>query len=275
MVEKNGRVALSKQVRRAAKAPMVNTQAQMITLVASLQQQLRSAMTLNPCEYVFNLDHSEDVDRLIDLLWTGDVGRLLHRAVEDNPELAGLLFAVTGNSYTPTASRRGIYEFHRSNLLAGAFSLLYRMRTQKSTTLITVLLSLKAYKTKADGALVDAIGCFFKGAVMSDEWTEKFVQRAVLRRPSCPFTPVPDFGLTAFDNLQIRIGYKAFATQDTAGVTTNYMLDMTNWLTFDIPARVAPQLPSGKIRDISTHGALEPTRTHGTPAALPHALADT
>ena len=75
---------------------------------------------LNPCEYVFDLDHSEDVDRLIDLLWTGDVGRLLHRAVEDNPELAGLLFAVTGNSYTPTASRRGIYEFHRSNLLAVA-----------------------------------------------------------------------------------------------------------------------------------------------------------
>ena len=31
MVQKNGRVALSKQVRRAAKAPMVNTQAQMIT----------------------------------------------------------------------------------------------------------------------------------------------------------------------------------------------------------------------------------------------------
>ena len=109
------------------------------------------------------------------------------------------------------------------------------------------------------GVFVDALGCFFKGAIMSDEWTEKFVERALLRRPKCPFTPIPDFGLTAFDNLQIRIGYKAFATVDTAGVSTNYMLDMTNWLTFDIPACVAPQLPDGRIREISTQRAHEPT----------------
>ena len=57
MVQKNGRVALSKQVRRAAKpAAPVDTHAHMATLITSLQQQLRSAMTLNPCEYVFNLE---------------------------------------------------------------------------------------------------------------------------------------------------------------------------------------------------------------------------
>ena len=260
MVQKNGRVALSKQVCRAAKpAAPVDTHAHMATLITSLQQQLRSAMTLNPCEYVFNLDNSADVDRMIDLLWTGDVGRLLHQMVADNPNLAGLLFAITGNNYVPTAARREIWEFHRSNLLAGVFSQFYRMRSQKCTTLVAVLLALKAYKTKADGAFVDALGCFFKGAIMSDEWTEKFVERALLRRPKCPFTPIPDFGLTAFDNLQIRIGYKAFATVDTAGVSTNYMLDMTNWLTFDIPACVAPQLPDGRIREISTQRAHEPT----------------
>ena len=83
------------------------------------------------------------------------------------------------------------------------------MRSQKCTTLPAVLLSLKAYKTKADGDLVDAISCFFKGSIMSQPWTESFVQRALCRRPPCPFTPIQDFGLTAFDNLQIRIGYKA------------------------------------------------------------------
>ena len=264
MVQKNGRVALRKQVRRPAKASAepVDTHAHMSMLITSLQQQLRSAMTLNQCAYAFKLDNPEDVDNLIDLLWSGDIRRGLHTLVSENPALTALLFAITGNTYVPAPARREMYEFHRSNLLAGVFSQLYRMRSQKCTTLITVLLALKAYKTKADGAFLDALGCFFKGAIMSDEWTEKFVQRALLRRPSCPFTPVPDFGLTAFDNLQIRIGYKAFATQDTAGVTTNYMLDMTNWLTFDIPAHVAPQLPDGRIREISAQRAHEP-HLHG------------
>ena len=111
---------------------------------------------LNPCEYVFDLDNSEDVDRLIDLLWTGDVGRLLHRAVEDNPQL--------GNTYVPTATRRGIYEFHRSNLLAVAP---FHSCTDAVAQVHDAhhLLSLKAYKTEADATLLDAIGCFFNGTL--------------------------------------------------------------------------------------------------------------
>ena len=215
-----------------------------------LMQTFSSALTLRPSPFVFNLDKAEDVERLIDLIWSGEIGDMLCRLVEANPELAGILHAATGNTYVPTQKRRAIYDFHRGNQFGGVFCQLYRMHSQKLTTLVTVLLSCKAYKSKADGGYVNAIGCFFKGATMSDEWTERFVERAKTRRPSCPFTPVPDFGLTVFDNLQIRIGYKGFNTQDSSGVTSNFMLDMTNWLTFDIDTRAVPRIMPGTLRRI-------------------------
>ena len=255
MVKATGRVAVRSRVRRPAK-PAPGIDEQLAGVLGVVQQQFRSAMTLSPSPNVFNLYDAAEVERLIDILWSGDFGHLLQQLPEENPELTGLLFAVTGNTCRPTTDRRRcVHDFHRLNLINGIFAQLYRARSQHCTTLPAVLLSLKAYKTKADGDLVDAISCFFKGAIMSQSWTEQFVQRALCRRPTCPFTPIEDFGLTAFDNLQIRIGYKAFATQDTAGISTNYMLDMTNWLTFDIPAQAAPQLPPGRIRQI---GELQP-----------------
>ena len=250
MVARTGRVAKTARFTRPAQKTLVDPVTTMASCLAEMTQRFTSALTLKPCPWVFNLNQPEDVDRLIDLIWSGEVADVLCRLVDANPELAGIVHAATGNTYVPTQKRRAIYEFHRGNQLAGSFAQFYRMHSQKTTTLITVLLSLKAYKSKANGGYIDAIGCFFKGATMSDEWTERFVERAQARRPACPYPTVPGLGLTVYDNLQIRIGYKGFNTQDSTCVTSNYMLDMTNWITFEVDRKVAPQIVVGTLRQL-------------------------
>lgn len=270
MAKKTGRVSAAKRFTKAANKAVVEPRQAFAAYMEDLRQKMCSAMTLKPSPYVFDCDKPDDIDRLIDLIWSGEVCHLFGSLVEENPELAGIVHAATGNTYVPTQKRRPIYEFHRSNQLAGVFSQFYRMQSQKKTTILAVLLSLKGYKTKANGAFIEAIGCFFKGVTMSDDWTEKFVARAMTRRPPCPFSPVPDFGLTVYDNLQIRIGYKGFSTQDSAGVTSNYMLDMTNWIKFDIDARAAPQIVPGKIREIGDRSGHRTTPAGLTALCTPY-----
>ena len=69
-------------------------------------------------------------------------------------------------------------------------------------------------------------------------------------QPSSPFEPIPGWGLAAYDNLQIRVGYKAYSTEDTRDQTTNYRMDMTNWMTFGIPQFIGTHVEPATLAEI-------------------------
>jgi len=228
---------------------------------SALNDWIQRACTLNISDNpaLFDLSDKEDEARLIRLLWTGDYASSLTALSASCPELCALLSAATNNTYRPIAIRREIHAQHRLHMMEGVFSIMHRRRSQNHTSLVCVLLSLKANKCRVQHAFLESITTFFRGALMSFDWTEKFIPRAIALDPGTPFLTVPGLFLSAFDNLTIQVGYKAYATQETAGVSTNYRLDMTNWIIFDIDASIAPQLTDRTLHDIGAHTLSTPS----------------
>jgi len=79
------------------------------------------------------------------------------------------------------------------------------------------------------------LSCFFKGAMLSDAWVESLIIRALERDPGPDYEELSGVGASCFDNLTIRVAYKAYSTQDSTG----FRMDMTNWATMTIPRAVA------------------------------------
>ena len=86
---------------------------------------------------------------------------------------------------------------------------------------------------------------------MSATWTEQFVEKVILAEPPVTFITIPGLAMAAFDNLEIHCGYKAFQSQDTTGVSTNYRMELTNWLKFSIGLNfIGPRVADGLLLDI-------------------------
>lgn len=222
-----------------------------------LQGFFNAATTLKPSPLVFNMDKHDDKVQLATLLYSHDYSFLEGRMAQENPELCMLLAMLTDNTYTPTPARREIYEIHKRHLYEGLLSSLYRMRSQKCMTFLTAALSIEAYKTHAATTLIDTICCFFRGVTASTEWVADFVPFALKFQPARRHAPIPGFALTAFDNLQIRVGYKAYSTEETKDTSTNYRLDMTNSMELGMHPSVGAHLGQDTLREI---GELSPNR---------------
>jgi len=64
---------------------------------------------------------------------------------------------------------------------------------------------------------------------------ESLIIRALERDPGPDYEELSGVGASCFDNLTIRVAYKAYSTQDSTG----FRMDMTNWATMTIPRAVA------------------------------------
>mmetsp|Transcript_40896 Transcript_40896/g.101654 ORF Transcript_40896/g.101654 Transcript_40896/m.101654 type:complete len:207 (-) Transcript_40896:290-910(-) len=128
------------------------------------------------------------------------------------------------------------------------------------------------YCRSGPGRLLDALSCFFRGVVMSEKWVEKLVSHAVAADPGPEYEVMPRISCTIFDNLTIRIAYKAYTTQNSTG----FRMDMTNWVKIPLPQHIAPTFSAERICAaaplkhlhicaISAHRSDLHTRHHGRP----------
>mmetsp|Transcript_16500 Transcript_16500/g.37753 ORF Transcript_16500/g.37753 Transcript_16500/m.37753 type:complete len:234 (-) Transcript_16500:500-1201(-) len=99
------------------------------------------------------------------------------------------------------------------------------------------------YCRSGPGRLLDALSCFFRGVVMSEKWVEKLVSHAVAADPGPEYEVMPRISCTIFDNLTIRIAYKAYTTQNSTG----FRMDMTNWVKIPLPQHIAPTFSAERI----------------------------
>jgi hypothetical protein len=219
--------------------------------LSRLQAFFSRSTTLVQTPAVFDLNQATERGRLIRVLYSGQYDSSLLTLGPENPELSQLLHLVTNNTYIPTPARRELYCQHRARMFEGLFSQLFRMRSQKLTTLLAVLVAIEARKTHVEHNFYDTLVFFFRGALMSTDWVERFLPEALTMDPGCPFPQIPGFMMAAFDNLQIRIGYKAFSTEDTRDVSTNYRLDLTNWMIFHVHPRIGRHLHVDTLHNIA------------------------
>ena len=231
-----------------------------------------SATTLKKSAFVFDAKAEGDRERLIDLIWSGEYREALESEERINPHPTRLLFSLTSNSYVPKPEQLTAAEKHHTNLFSGIFSVLTRTKSQDSITVLPVLLALQAYSMKVPGRFTESLGCFFRGALMSDSWVEDFIADAMKRDPGARYVSLDGVGLAVFDNCTIQVGYKSYSADGMVG----YRMDMTNWAHIAIPRTLF-----GLQYDLATIcGPLAPeparytcihcTNTAHTPTIAPH-----
>jgi hypothetical protein len=186
--------------------------------------------------FVYKGGDAEARERLCRLLWTGDFREGVMSLEAAVPGLADALRSVTANSYRARAKHAASHQRHEECQLAGLLACVIRMQNQNEIPLLTVLLSVRAYATGTSQRFRDGLTCFFRGVLLSDTWVEALLGDAMRFDPGATYAVLDGVGAAMFDNLTIKIGYKAYSTQDDTG----YSLDMTNWLTLDVPRALAP-----------------------------------
>lgn len=205
--------------------------------VAHYREWLQSIKVLKLSPYVYDAHSTADTERLIRQLWSGEFKQALTSLPLANPEITSVLLSLTESNYVPrTETQINSHSRHRENQFEGLFTVLSRMRSINNIPLLTVLLSLRAYRVKASSRFKDALACFFRGVLLSDEWVERLVARALEMDPGPPYEVLQGIGACIFDNLTIRVAYKSYSTQDSTG----YRLDMTNWVKMPLPKQLLP-----------------------------------
>lgn len=226
--------------KRCQVLPSRNEEAEDRVLEAEVNQYrewLQAIKVLKSSPFVFDSHSTDDTERLIQLLWTGKYKEALTSLPFANPELTSVLLSLTESTYVPrTQSQIIAHARHRENQFEGLFTVLTRMRSINSIPLLTVLLSLRAHRVKTAGRFKDAVACFFRGVLLSDDWVERLVARALELDPGPPYEVLQGIGACIFDNLTIRVAYKSYSTQDSTG----YRLDMTNWVKMPLPKYLMP-----------------------------------
>lgn len=163
--------------------------------VSQYREWLQAIKVLKSSPFVFDSHSTEDMERLIQLLWTGKYKEALTSLPLANPEVTSVLLSLTESTYVPrTPSQIIAHTFHRENQFEGLFTVLSRMRSINNIPLLTVLLSLRAHRVKAAGRFKDALACFFRGVLLSDDWVEKLVARAIELDPGPPYKVLQGIG---------------------------------------------------------------------------------
>lgn len=195
------------------------------------------------CPGVFDMDKEVEKLQLADALW--------HRRYEGamtglrlaNPELVAILTAKVKNSYHPAPHLRERAFFSKQLQVDGALINIMRCRSQKATTLVTAALSVLAEANCVTDEFRDATSSFFKGSMMSDFWTEKFLPLAVSRRPPPPAGAIEGVAIVVLDNLSMKCNYGSYFKDGATGAK----LDMTNWFYTTIPPVLAPRLNASTL----------------------------
>lgn len=192
------------------------------------------ALVLQPSATTFHMDSHTAREQLADSLWR--TASLLgeESMTAANTQLAAILEVLVRNTYRSA----NIEESARRTAIRVESLLvdMQRAQSQKQMPLLTVRLSVAAYRAQIPRLLWEILSMCFPGMLASHTWTENFIEFASSRRPPCAYEELQKVGGVLFDNYQRRVLYASKATVIKRG----FLLDMTNWGSVRIPRVLAP-----------------------------------
>ena len=193
---------------------------------ASAMQFAQDVVHLNQGNDIFS-SRGDDRVALRRAVWTSSVG-MDGSIAERNPALVSLLQAIVGSSTSDTTDRQ-------DTQIEALLTVLARVRSMHEIPLLTVRISLEAYRVNVPAVFWRFLAKLLPGVLLSDVWVEDFIPLAMKERPPPGYEELSGVGATVFDNYQRRLLYKSHVTVDSGG----YIYKMTNWASLRIPKHLA------------------------------------
>ena len=201
-----------------------------------LEEFFRDALTLQPAACVYDSDYLEDKLSLAVALWSPATLLGADSLTSANTSLASVLEVLIRKCGTADGEEElGATETRTAIRLEGLITNLQRALSQKQMTLITARVSMAAARCQLHGRMWRMMSLLSPGLLASETWTEDFMVYARNHRPPCSYEELPLVGGTMFDNYTRKVLYKSQVTVEKHG----FMLHMTNWGSFVIPAMLA------------------------------------
>ncbi len=163
----------------------------------------RLAQPIRTAGLVYNMNVQSDRERLAVDLWRADYAQQSAALREANPELVAVLQAAMKNSVRATPA----FLASKQLLLDGMLLNIVRAQSQLNVPLLSAALSILGECNKVSREYHDAIATFFKGAAMSEPWTEGFLAEARVLRPPPEEEMLPGVIVAVFDNLSMQVDY--------------------------------------------------------------------
>lgn len=224
------------------------------------RRQLLSPLNAQGCQGVFDMQVGGERTRLGRAIWEMDFEMVMSELRAANAPLLRVLDFQTRNT-TPLSE---IGRIHKSRQLDGLLVDICRAQSIHKVPLITVALSILCRCDMVKRDFHDAITFLFKGALMSEKWTNDFMTFASDLRPPPTDPTIPGVMVCVFDNLTMNINYKSYSSQGHVGEK----LDMTNWFSVLLPAHLAPPL-DGEQACVLDHLPKPTASSACSPAAMP------
>ena len=205
--------------KRRARAATQATVEAVENRLAGLQLFVQRLGVLKPGRFTFDLTNRDERLRMINLLWHPEqYQEALHdNQCRANPELAQVLSAATGNTYSDAHRDDADYNFKRAGLLEGVFSTITRLRSQNLMPFSVVLLSVIAVMTHVPHFFADAVRSIFRGVLADTQWTKALIDEAVDHNPGPSYELLDGVGAAMLDNLSIQVDYQGVFTTDAHG----------------------------------------------------------
>ena len=202
---------------------------------------------------VYNMQKAGEKERLANDLWTGNFLNEVVLLRAANPKIVALLEAQISNTREMSTGKQ--------RLIDGILLDMCRAQNQHMVPALTAAISLFAQSHAMHRTVHEALSTFHRGALCSETWVHDFLHGghrgwpgALSMRPAPAWETLKGVFVCCFDNLQVKIDYKSYASEGEVGRT----LDMTTWFGTPIPRHLAPALDA------------EATCTLSTTALLPH-----
>jgi hypothetical protein len=146
-----------------------------------------------------------------------------------NPALEMLMHALIDVDRVSGSTER------QDNQIEMLLTMTTRMRSIHELPLVTVRLTLEAYRVDVPRMFWRFVSKLVPGLLLSETWLDDFIPLAMKARPPPSYEELVGVGASVFDNYQRRLLYKAQRTLDGGG----YLYKMTNWATLRIPKHLA------------------------------------
>lgn len=220
-------------------------------VVEDIKDFFEEALQLQPSPLTFNLDVMHDRIALAKAMWVrhdvwGD-----QSMTAANLQLSSVLKVLLRNKYAGASGESAV---QRTNIrIENILIDLQRAQSQKRMPLLTARFSCACLRAQLPRKVWELISLCFPGLLASYSWTEEFVAFASECRPACDYAELEGVGGVLFDNYTRKVLYSSKATIDSSG----FLLNMTNWATFCIPAKLAS--PNFNAKELCEHSV---NRTH-------------
>jgi len=200
---------------------------------ATVLQQAGELLNLVTPRLVYDMNNAaEERPLMIADLWTDALLSIGNRFSDANMPLVHLLQEQTlDESDEPVRFR----QLQGQSRFESVISTLFRARSQRFVGIENAAIAVMWLYYRVPGPVWQTF-TYFSRAVMSKTWAEQLCDTAAESDPG-PSYPVAK-GITAavFDNLMMRVNYKAFAVAGETGT----QIEMTNWATVFLPALAMP-----------------------------------